>query len=44
MTGRIIPYMKRRTADEWRRRRAELIARWWETMLTPARIFAGLWR
>lgn len=44
MTGRIIPYMKRRTADEWRRRRAELLEHWWQVALTPARLFAGLWR
>ncbi len=44
MTARIIPFMKRRTCDEWRYRQNWLIAAWWQAALTPARLWLGLWR
>lgn len=44
MPGRIVPYMLRRTSDEWRRRRDAWLAKWWRMALTPARVFGALWR
>lgn len=40
MTGRLIPYGRRRTADEWRRRRQMMIDAFWQWASIPVVILA----
>ena len=39
MTARIIPFMRRSTAVEWRYRESMIIDAWWSAVMAPARFW-----